>query len=201
MSMNMRGGAWRCYGSMRTDLGTGEMEVARRERVNEIVAKMANVVFPDERHSLEELAWIDDDPSPEDVAERDVRHRVGLSDFSQLRTLTLDGPGKPFISHILSEHARRNLRGDLLPQLRHLDVVLSQQMQEYPHDMWSSDGWRATVRHLGADFRFQASRVELAVFTTQSRMRGMPAPYLFGEEAPRESTVYRCAPYIPNIMG
>ncbi|KAJ7610512.1 hypothetical protein FB45DRAFT_895299 [Roridomyces roridus] len=175
-----------------------------------------------QRQSLENLVWTDareDDDEEDDGHDTDFHHNGdrSLSDFTQLRNLTLDGPCTTFFSILLSKHAAprhverlRLVRYAFtssqipsippasefcryLPALRNLDVILSNNENPTPefHPHWSVEDFRETLQRLGGDFRFAGQGVEVVV-SMETRGDRFISPYLFAEEVPRERVVYRC---------
>ncbi|KAJ7610506.1 hypothetical protein FB45DRAFT_942602, partial [Roridomyces roridus] len=171
-----------------------------------------------QRQSLEDLVWTD--ASEEDDGHDTDFHHSGdhsLSDFTQLRNLTLDGPCATFFSILLSKHAAprhvERLRlvqyaftsskipgippaSELcrhLPALRNLDVILSNNEYSIPrfNPHWSAEDFRETVQRLGGEFRSAGHGVEVVV-SMETRPSGFIPPYLFGEKLPRQRVVYRC---------
>ncbi|KAF7335107.1 hypothetical protein MVEN_02261300 [Mycena venus] len=158
-----------------------------------------------QRHSLQQLTWFDKDFAyGTDVCRVSTVSGRGLSHFTELHTLTLDGACALLFSTLFSECAPPNLdrlriirhdQGTVLdhpadshlPALRHLDLVFSPKGRDNPDPLWAKPDRRDRVKRLGEDYH--ARGIRLAIFAAH-RGSTFP-PYLFGEEPPCEEPAYR----------
>ncbi|KAJ6540485.1 hypothetical protein B0H19DRAFT_331676 [Mycena capillaripes] len=172
-----------------------------------------------QRHSLQQLTWVGKDFANEtDVRRVSTVPGSGLYDFTELRTLTLDGASALLFSTLLSECAPPNL--DRLRIIRHeqgtvLDHLtdsvastripgipppfsLHQHLPQLHHLDLVFDHYNTEPLWAKPDRRDRAKRlgedchaygIRLAIFAAYRG--GYIPPYLFGEEAPREEPAYR----------
>ncbi|KAJ6496014.1 hypothetical protein C8R45DRAFT_152172 [Mycena sanguinolenta] len=174
-----------------------------------------------QRHSLQRLTWVDEHFAYDtDVRRVSTAPGSGLSDFTELHTLTLDGASALFFSTLLSECAPPNLdrlriiRHDQGAALDHLTesvdytripgipppFALSQHLPRLHHlDLvFSPLNYNTKIFWAKAERRDRVKRLGEDYDAHGIRLAIFTAirddifpPYLFGEEAPREKPAYR----------